>query len=151
MSPAAARMSWPVAPAAPIRMNPGTAIHPDCRYAPRLVSAAPSIPITNPLARTGTRPIRSINRPAGNEVNADETRESAGPSPRRLVAPVTSAKVSADTADTNWSVAEFTATAEASKIVLRRIGRFVTAGTRCKKLLRRESDLIPRATPGEKF
>jgi hypothetical protein len=67
--------------------------------------------------------MRSIRRPAGNEVHAADTSEMAGPSPSNFVAPVTTTKVSADTAATICNVAEFIATVAARRAVFRRIGK----------------------------
>ncbi|MDQ3777557.1 MAG: hypothetical protein M3310_01625 [Actinomycetota bacterium] len=93
---------------------------------PRAVRPHPTAPSTNPVAITGIRPKRSMDRPAGRDVSAEAVRKIAGPSPRSDSKPVTSTKVRLETAATSWIVAELTAITVASRTVLRRIGRSVT-------------------------
>ena len=64
---------------------------------------------------TGLRPTRSIARPATAPVTAAETRKIAGPSPSSPLTPVTSTKVSDDTAATSCTTAELTASVVGEK------------------------------------
>ena len=60
------------------------------RAAERRRSSSPTIPARQPPASTGTRPYRSISRPAGSAASAPAVRKIAGPSPRIPSIPVTS-------------------------------------------------------------
>ena len=77
----------------------------------------------SPSASTGTRPKRSIARPAGSAASAPEPSTIAGPSPSSPFTPMTSTNVSDATAAESWSIAELAARAAARSAVFRRIGR----------------------------
>lgn len=123
MSPAAVRISSATPPEAPTSANPAITGTASSVAVPSAVSAQPLAPSKKPTTITGTRPKRSIAHPAGKAVNAEAVRKIAGPSPSSDSKPVTSTKVSDETAATSWSTAELTAMIAASRIVLRRIGR----------------------------
>ncbi len=57
---------------------------------PSATRQQPAAPIPKPPAITGTRPIRSMSRPAGSAASAPAARKIAGPSPRIDSMPVTS-------------------------------------------------------------
>ena len=76
-----------------------------------------------PAASTGTRPKRSIARPAGSAASAPEASTIAGPSPSRPLTPSTATSVSDATAADSCSIPELAARAADSSAVLRRIGR----------------------------
>ena len=123
MSPAAVRTRSEIPADEPISAKPAMTAKPESAQVPNAVSQQPAAPRANPDAITGTRPKRSIERPAGTAVSADAVRKIAGPSPSRLSKPVTRTKVSEATAATSWSTAELTAIVAASRAVFRRIGR----------------------------
>ena len=87
------------------------------------VTAHPHEPSAKPTVITGVRPTRSIKRPAGTAVNPEDVRKMAGPSPSSPLTPVTSTKVSDETAAVNCRTAELTAIVAERRTVLRRIGR----------------------------
>ena len=119
MSPAAVRASSATPPAAPVSAMPviTTAVEP-VRVA-SATSEQPSDAITKPTAITGTRPKWSIARPAGSAASPDDARKIAGPSPSSPEIPVICTNVIEFTAAASWKRHEFTASAAASKIVLR--------------------------------
>ena len=65
MSAAAARESITVPYEAPMRTSPKTTATVESREAPKPTSTHPRMPRVKPPASTGTRPERSIVRPAG--------------------------------------------------------------------------------------
>jgi hypothetical protein len=85
--------------------------------------------VANPAARTGTRPKRSIARPAGRAASAPAVSTIAGPSPSSPSMSSTVTSVSEATAADSCSIAELIASAAASRMLLRRIGREVSAAT----------------------
>jgi hypothetical protein len=90
----------------------------------RVASAFNAHPLesaTNPTASTGRRPCLSIVRPAITAVTPDDVRKIAGPRPSRPAWPVTSTKVSVDTAAASCSTTELTALTVDSSSVFRRI------------------------------
>ena len=87
------------------------------------VSAHPHEPSAKPAVITGVRPTRSIKRPAGTAVNPEDVRKIAGPSPSSPLTPVTSTKVSDETAAVSCRTAELTAIVAERITVLRRIVR----------------------------
>ena len=123
MSPAAVRIRSDVAIPAPISTKPARSTGTDPTFVARAVSAQPAEAATNPAASTGRRPYRSIARPATTAVSPDATRKTAGPRPSRSRSPVTSTKVSDETADASWSTTELTAVTAARMSVFRRIVR----------------------------
>ena len=74
MSPAAVRMSSVTAPDTPIRTKPGMTAKAVFQCVPSAVSAQPAEPRRKPIAITGTRPKRSIARPAGSAESAAAAR-----------------------------------------------------------------------------
>jgi hypothetical protein len=72
-------------------------------------STPPAIPSAKPVTSTGTRPKRSMARPAGSAKSAPVPRTIAGPSPTRLRTPTTRTTVSVATAAESCSIAEFAA------------------------------------------
>ncbi len=127
MSPAAVRASSAVPLAAPTATSPSSTIGADPRALPAAASAQPTAPAQKPPASTGTRPIRSIARPAGSAASAPDARTIAGPSPSSPRTSRTSTSVSDATAAESCSIAELAASAAASSAVLRRTGS-ATAG-----------------------
>ena len=126
MSPAAVRASSPVALAAPTRIRPGEhRDRPALRAAERGEHAARDARQEKPAARIGTRPKRSMSRPAGSDASAPEASTIAGPSPSRPSTCTTRTSVSDATAAVSCSVAEFIASELDSSAVLRRMGRSV--------------------------
>jgi hypothetical protein len=108
---------------APTSVKPAiTAIVESIRVA-RAVRAHPQAPRAKPTVITGVRPTLSIRRPAGTAVKPEDVRKIAGPSPSRPLTPVTSTKVSDETAAVNCRTAELTAIVAERITVLRRIGR----------------------------
>jgi hypothetical protein len=101
MSPAAVRTSSEIPADEPMRAKPAMTATPESAQVPKAVSQQPTAPRAKPAAITGTRPKRSIERPAGTAVSAEAVRKIAGPSPSRLSKPVTSTKVSEATAATS--------------------------------------------------
>ena len=122
MSPAAVRASSAVALAAPTSARPASTSGADAVVLPSAASPQPTTPAQNPAARTGTRPTRSIARPAGTATSAPVASTIAGPSPSRPSTSSTSTSVSDATAAESWSIAEFVASAADSSAVLRRTG-----------------------------
>ena len=82
----------------------------------------------SPTASTGTRPKRSIARPAGSAASAPEASTIAGPSPSSPFTPVTSTNVSEATAAESWSIPELAARAAERSAVFRLMGRSRAAG-----------------------
>ena len=74
MSPAAVRMSSVTAPDTPISTKPGITRSVELQCVPPAVSRQPIEPRMKPTAITGTRPKRSIARPAGRAESADAVR-----------------------------------------------------------------------------
>ena len=123
MSPAAARVSNVIPLEAPTNAKPGSRAAVEPVLVASAVSRQPQEPSAKPTVSTGTRPKRSISRPAGTAVSPDEVRKIAGPRPSSPLTPVTSTKVSDETAAVSWRTAEFTAIVAARITVLRLIGR----------------------------
>ena len=123
MSPAAARVNNVIPLEAPTNANPGSRAAVEPVLVASAVSRQPQEPRAKPTVNTGTRPKRSISRPAGTAVSPDEMRKIAGPRPSSPLTPVTSTKVSDETAAVSWRTAEFTAIVAARITVLRLIGR----------------------------
>jgi hypothetical protein len=144
MSPAAVRISSAIPLAAPVSANPRMTSGVESTLVASAVSAQPTAAAPYPPAITGSRPTRSIARPAGTAVSADATRKIAGPSPSRPSTPVTSTNVSDETAATSWSTAEYTAIVAASSSVLRRIGRVSSTSTVIARHSRAERRRRPR-------
>jgi hypothetical protein len=92
--------------AAPVSANPAITAGVESRFVASAVSEQPAAAKTYPPAMTGLRPTRSINRPAGTAASADAVRKIAGPSPSSPSTPVTSTKVSEETAATSCSTDE---------------------------------------------
>ena len=122
ISPAAARVSSATPLAAPTPRNPSSTTTGESTALPSAASEHPIAPIAKPPASTGTRPSRSIARPAGSAVSAPEASTIAGPSPSSPRAPTTVTRVSEATAALSCSIPELAAIAAASSTVLRRIG-----------------------------
>ena len=74
MSPAAVRMSRVTAPETPSRRKPKTTAIPESQCVPAAVTTHPADPRRKPTAITGTRPNRSIARPAGRAESAAAAR-----------------------------------------------------------------------------
>ena len=74
MSPAAVRMSSVTAPDVPTSANPTITSTVWSQWVPEAVSRQPVEPSRKPIAITGTRPKRSIARPAGNAESAAAVR-----------------------------------------------------------------------------
>src|SRR5215210_6941303 len=129
MSPAAVRASSAVPLAAPTHTSPNRTTGADSSEEPNPASTPPRPPAANPAARTGTRPKRSIARPAGSAASAPEASTMAGPSPSSWSTPSTSTRVSEATAAESCSMPEFAASDADSSSVLRRIGSSGVAGT----------------------
>src|SRR3954467_647311 len=123
MSPAAARVSNEIPLEAPTNTKPGSRAAVEPVLVASAVSRQPQEPSAKPTVSTGTRPKRSISRPAGTAVSPEEGRKIAGPRPSRPLTPVTSTNVSDETAAVSWRTAEFTAIVAARITVLRLIGR----------------------------
>src|SRR5262245_29937770 len=122
MSPAAASARSDVPPAVPTKTRPRKTGKAESTAQPSAASTPPSPPRTKPVARTGTRPNRSIARPAGRAASAPEASTIAGPSPIRPLTPVTSTNVSEATAADSWSIPELAASEAERSAVLRLIG-----------------------------
>lgn len=101
MSAAAARESITVPYEAPMRTSPKTTATVESREAPKPTSTHPRMPRVKPPASTGTRPKRSIARPAGRAASAAVLMNMAGPSPTSPSRPVTASKVIGVTAAHN--------------------------------------------------
>ena len=123
MSAAAVRASSAVPPAAPTQTSPMNTGGADSSVLPSAASTPPSVPITKPVAITGTRPNRSIARPAGNAASAPDASTIAGPRPSSPLTPITSTNVSEATAAESCIIPEFAASDAERRAVLRRIGR----------------------------
>jgi hypothetical protein len=129
MSPAAVRASSAVPLATPIRTkarNTSTAVS---VALPIAATTPPTAPVTKPAASTGTRPRRSIARPANGAATAPQASTIAGPSPSRPSIPSTWTSVIDATAACSWSIPEFAASDADRSAVLRAMGRPVTGGT----------------------
>src|SRR5262245_52763251 len=87
----------------------------------RPASAQPTAPVANPPAITGTRPRRSMRRPAGSAASAPAVRKIAGPSPRIDSIPVTRTRVIVATATASWRTPESVTRHRLRKTVLRLI------------------------------
>jgi hypothetical protein len=122
MSPAAVRASSAMPLAAPTATRPTSTTGAEPALLPTAASAHPAAPATNPPASTGMRPMRSIARPAGSAASAPDASTIAGPRPSSPRTSSTSTSVSDATAAESWSIAEFAASAAASRTVLRRMG-----------------------------
>ena len=129
MSPAAVRASSDVPLEAPTPTRPASTSGAESVVQPIAASVPPAPPSTNPPAITGTRPIRSISRPAGSAASAPLASTMAGPRPSSPSTPTTSTSVSDDTAADSCSMPELAASAADSRNVLRRIGSSLTAQT----------------------
>src|SRR5829696_3035091 len=129
MSPAAVRASSAVPLAAPTHSSPARTTGADSSLEPRPASAPPRPPVANSAASTGTRPKRSIARPAGSAASAPEASTIAGPSPSSWSTPTTSTSVSDATAADSCSIAELAASDADSRKVLRRTGSSFIAAT----------------------
>ena len=127
MSAAAARASRIVPCAIPTSANPGITSAAVSSAQPSEVVRQPAIPARQPPASTGTRPYRSIRRPAGSAARAPAVRKIAGPSPRIPSMSVTSTSVTVPTATASWTMPESDVRVAASRIVLRRTGKRSTA------------------------
>ena len=121
MSAPAARARRIVPEAIPTSANPIPTGTPDSTAQPRAVKPQPSAPTTKPPAITGTRPNRSISRPAGSEAMAAAVRKIAGPSPRMPLTPVTRTRVTVETATTSCTVPDSVTRHAARRIVFFRI------------------------------
>ena len=121
MSPAAARASSAVPLAAPTPVRPTSTAGAESTALPSAASPQPADPTTKPSASTGTRPTRSIARPAGSAASAPEASTIAGPRPSRPSTPTTETSVSEATAADSCSVPELAASAADSSAVLRRM------------------------------
>ena len=123
MSAAAVRASRTAPFIAPTPTKPRTtsadAVDRAAERRQRRIRAAP---IAKPPAITGTRPIRSISRPAGRAARAPAVRKIAGPSPRIDSIPVTRTSVIVATATASWRTPERTSRQSESRNVLRRTG-----------------------------
>ena len=82
----------------PIPRKPRTTSGAESATHPSAVSKQPTAPTTNPPAITGTRPYRSMSRPAGSAASAPAVRKIAGPRPRTDSIPVTRTSVIVATA-----------------------------------------------------
>ena len=98
MSAAAVRASSTAPFIAPMPMNPRITSGALSATQPSAVNTHPTIPTTKPPAITGTRPTRSISRPAGSAASAPAVRKIAGPRPRIDSIPVTRTSVIVATA-----------------------------------------------------
>ena len=105
-SAAATRASSTVPLETPISMNPGITSSHVSAAEPAAASTQPATPHRQPAASTGTRPRRSIARPAGSAASAADARNTAGPSPRIDSMPVTRTSVIVATATTSCSIPE---------------------------------------------
>ena len=134
MSPAAVRASSAVPLAVPTSTSPPSTAGAEGSALPSAASAQPPTPMPKPAASTGTRPKRSIARPAGSAASAPDASTIAGPSPSRPLTPTTATSVSEATAADSWSIPELAASAAASSAVLRRIGRSAARGHDAQRL-----------------
>ena len=123
MSPAAVRASRAVALAAPTHMSPPRTAGAKTVALPSPASPQPAAPVPKPSARIGTRPTRSMARPAGSAASAPEVSTIAGPRPSSPLMSSTLTSVSEATAAESCSMAELMASAAASRMLFRRIGR----------------------------
>jgi hypothetical protein len=87
MSPAAVRASRVAPLAVPMPTRPASTAAVASRALPSAASPQPAAPTPKPAASTGTRPKRSIKRPAGTAASALAVSTIAGPRPS---SPVTS-------------------------------------------------------------
>ena len=92
---------------------------------PVAATTPPTAPMAKPAASTGTRPTRSIARPANGAVSAPHASTIAGPRPSRPSIPSTWTSVIDATAACSWSMPEFAASAADRSAVFRGIGRSV--------------------------
>ena len=95
---------------------------------PSAVSTQPIAPTTKPPAITGTRPMRSMRRPAGNAASAAAVMRMAGPRPRIDSIPVTRTSVIVATATASCRTPERVTRQSASRIVFTLICRDVATG-----------------------
>src|SRR6185437_3986061 len=121
MSPAAVRISSDVAMPTPISTSPASSAGTDDVRVASAFNAHPLESATNPTTSTGRRPCLSIVRPAITAVTPDDVRKMAGPRPNSPAWPVTSTKVSVDTAAASCSTTELTALVVDRSSVFRRI------------------------------
>jgi hypothetical protein len=112
---------------APTRAKPTITSSVEIDRVASAVTPQPIAPSAKPALITGVRPTRSIKRPANTDVNPEEVRKIAGPSPRRPLTPVTRTNVSDETAAVSCRTAELTAIVAERIRVLRRIGSFTGA------------------------
>ena len=144
MSAAAARASRIVPCAIPTSAKPGITSAAVSTLQPSAVVRQPAIPATHPPASTGTRPYRSIRRPAGSAARAPAVRKIAGPSPRIPSISVTRTSVTVPTATASWTMPESDVSVAASRIVLRRTGKRSICSTLSEQRLRRGRPGTPR-------
>ena len=123
MSPAAVRASSATPLAAPTHMSPPRTAGAKAVALPSAASPQPAAPVPKPGASTGTLPTRSIARPAGSAASAPGRQDDRGASPSRPSMSSTVTSVSEATAAESCSIAELIASAAASRMLLRRIGR----------------------------
>jgi hypothetical protein len=119
ISPAAARASWTVPFATPTSAKPTRTSATELHRVPRPVTTVPIPPMTKPAASTGTRPRRSIARPATSAPTALDERTTAGPSPSRPSMPVTATNVTVATAAVSCDIPNRHARPAESSAVLR--------------------------------
>ena len=105
----------------PISTSPASSAGTDDVRVASAFNAHPLASATNPTTSTGRRPCLSIVRPAITAVTPDDVRKMAGPRPNSPAWPVTSTKVSVDTAAASCSTTELTALVVERSSVFRRI------------------------------
>ena len=98
MSPAAVRARRAIPLAKPTHRKPSSTNGARSAAQPIAANTPPSAPTAKPVASTGTRPTRSIVRPARGATSAPEARTIAGPSPSSPSMPSTSTSVMEATA-----------------------------------------------------
>ena len=98
MSPAAVRASSAVPLAIPTSTKPASTSTAISAAHPIAANTPPTAPITKPAASTGTRPTRSMARPANGAASAPEASTIAGPRPSSPSMPSTCTSVSDATA-----------------------------------------------------
>ena len=98
MSPAAVRASSAVPLATPTSTKPLSTSTATSAAHPIAANTPPTAPITKPTASTGTRPTRSMARPANGAVSAPDASTIAGPRPSSPSMPSTWTSVSDATA-----------------------------------------------------